>query len=300
MLAQSWEERWLGWTGVDEPEAASSKLRSIRRLLLITIACEAWFVLGYVPYSSRPLAYGLIAIALLGCAIGGWQDRFGRPASALAFVLLLGVVLSAFPDNANHQYLALLLLMLVLLGDSRSAEAGRDAQAALQSMRWIALIGVFWAGAMKLFYGYWLGGEFLAFRVATDPGFSQVLGLLVPEGELDRLVGLGTDLGAGPFRVDAPLLVVISNMTWLLELVLPLGLLWSRTRVISMVATIVLFVAIQLGAREIFFGGLMVGLLLLFARRDLVARALPWFTGLYVGWLLRSDLVRWMAGGQGG
>jgi hypothetical protein len=67
-----------------------------------------------------------------------------------------------------------------------------------------------------------------------------------------------------------------------------------------MVATIVLFVAIQLGAREVFFGGLMVGLLLLFARRDLVARALPWFTCLYVGWLLRSDLVRWIAGGQGG
>jgi len=42
-------------------------------------------------------------------------------------MLLLGVVLSAFPDNANHQYLALLLLMLVLLGGSSSAEADGDA-----------------------------------------------------------------------------------------------------------------------------------------------------------------------------
>ncbi len=299
MLAQSWEERWLGWTGVDEPEAASSKLRSIRRLLLVTIACEGWFVLGYVSYSSRPVAYALIAVLLLGCAIAGWRDRFARPASILAFLLLLGVVISAFPDNGNHQFLALLLLLLVWLGDSPGAEADRNAVAALQSMRWIAAIGVFWAGAMKLFYGYWLGGEFLAYRVAIDPGFTQALGIFVPEGELSRLVSLGTDLGAGPFRADAPFLVAISNTTWILELILPLGLLWSRTRAISMVAAIVLFVAIQLGAHEVFFGGMMVGLLLLFARRDHVTRALPWFAGLYVAWLLRSVVLPWVAGGQG-
>jgi hypothetical protein len=300
MLAQSWEERWLGWTGVDDPEAASSKLRSIRRLLLVTIACEGWFVLGYVPYSSHLAVYGLVAVSLLGCAIAGWRDRFARSASMLAFILLLGVVLSVFPDNGNHQYLALLLLILVWLGDSRGAEADRNAVAALQSMRWIAAIGVFWAGAMKLFYGYWLGGEFLAYRVATDPGFTLALGLLVPEGELSRLVGLGTDLGAGPFRADAPLLIAISNMTWLFELILPLGLLWSRTRAISMIATIVLFVAIQFGAHEVFFGGMMVGLLLLFGRHDHLAGALPWFTGFYVGWLLWSDYPRWIAGVQGG
>jgi hypothetical protein len=300
MVEESWGGRWLGWTGVDEPDAASSKLRSIRRLVLVTIACEGWYVLGFVPYSSRPVEYGLVALVLLACAIAGWRDRFARPASALAFILLLGVVLSAFPDNGNHQFLALLLLALVLLADSGGSEAARDTVAALQSMRWIAAIGVFWAGVMKLFYGYWLEGEFLAFRVATDPGFTRVLGMLVPEGELSRLVALGTDPGAGPFRADAPLLVVISNMTWLLELVLPLGLFWPRTRTFSMIATILLFVAIQLGAREVFFGGLMVGLLLLFTRRDRVAGALPWITGLYVVWLLRTDLLRWMTVGEVG
>jgi hypothetical protein len=241
----------------------------------------------------------MIAVLLLGCAIAGWRDRFARPASMLAFMLLLGVVISAFPDNGNHQLLALLLLLLVWLGDSRGAEADQNAVAALQSMRWIAAIGVFWAGAMKLFYGYWLGGEFLAYRVAMDPGFTQALGLFVPDGELSRLTSLGTDLGAGPFRANAPFLILISNATWILELILPLGLLWSRTRAISMLAAILLFVAIQLGAREVFFGGMMVGLLLLFAVRDQVARALPWVTGLYVVWLLRSVVLRWVAGGQG-
>jgi hypothetical protein len=300
MMDRTLGEQWLGWTGLDEPEAAASKLRSIRRLLLVTIACESWFVLGYVPYSSRPMAYGFVAILLLGCAIAGWRDRFARPASALAFSMLLGVVLSAFPDNANHQYLSLLLLILVLLADSRGSDDERNALAALQSMRWIAVIGVFWAGVMKLFYGYWLGGEFLAFRVAGNSGFTQVLGLLVSREELSRLLGLGMDLGAGPFRADAPLLILVSNVTWLAELLLPLGLLWPRTRRLSMVTTILLFVAIQMGAHEVFFGGLMVGLLLLFAHRDRVAAALPWITGLYVGWLLRADVLRWIAEGQAG
>ena len=67
-----------------------------------------------------------------------------------------------------------------------------------------------------------------------------------------------------------------------------------------MVATILLFVAIQMGAHEVFFGGLRVGLLLLFAHRDRVAAALPWITSLYVGWLLRADVLRWIAEGQAG
>jgi len=300
MAGGSISERALDWTGVDEPELASSKLRSIRRLVLISIACEGWYVLGFVPYSSSPFAYGLVAIALLGCAIAGWRDRFGRIACALAFVLLCGVVVSAFPDNANHQYLALILLGLLLLVSPSGPEVEADTRAALSSMRWIALVGVVWAGVMKLYYGYWLGGEFLAFRVASDPGFTRTLGLLVPEEELARLVSLGIDVGAGPFRADAPLLVLVSNLTWILEIVLPLGLLWSRTRVASMIATIALFVAIQIGAREMFFGGLMVGLLLLFDRRDRVASALPWIFCLYVGWLLRFDIQRWIGGGQVG
>jgi hypothetical protein len=297
MGEQSWNERWLGWTGTDEPSVSASKLRSIRRLLLLTIACEAWLALRYVPYSSRPAAYGLVATALVGALIAGWHDRRARPAVATAFVLLLGVVLSVFPENANHQFLLLLLLMILLLVSPSGDETTRDRAAALQSMRWIAVIGLGWAGVMKLYYGYWLGGEFLAFRVAGDPGFTRTLGLLVPESELTRLIGLGTEIGAGPFRPEAPLLVAVSNFTWIAELLLPLGLLWPRTRGPAMVTTIVLMVAIELGAREMFFGGLLIGLLLLFARRDRVATALPWIATVYLFWLLSPDIASWLANG---
>jgi hypothetical protein len=297
MQDQPWNERWLGWTGTDQPAVAAGKLRSIRRLLLLTIACEAWLALRYVPYSSRPAAYGLVATALVVTLIAGWQDRLARPAVAAAFVLLLGVVLSVFPENANHQFLALLLLAILLLACPSGDESSRDTEAALQSMRWIAIIGIGWAGVMKLYYGYWLEGEFLGFRIAGDPGFAQTLGLLVPEPELSRLIGLGTDVGAGPFRPEAPLLVAVSNFTWLAELLLPLGLVWRRTRGPAMIATIVLMIAIELGAREIFFGGMMIGLLLLFAHRDRVATALPWIAAVYLLWLLNPDLVGWLEKG---
>ena len=85
---RSASDRLLAWTGVDEPEAAPSKLRSMRRLVLITVACEAWLALGYVPYSSHAFAFGLVATALGACAVVGWRDRWARP--ALRFALAGG------------------------------------------------------------------------------------------------------------------------------------------------------------------------------------------------------------------
>ena len=79
------------------------------------------------------------------------------------------------------------------------------------------------------------------------------------------------------------------------ELVLPALLLWAPARWWATGATVALFIAIQLGAREVFFGGLMVGLVLLFARGDATARALPWTAAVYLAWLLRHDFGRWMA-----
>ena len=292
-------EGWLGWTGRDAPSEATSKLRSVRRLALLTLACEAWAALRYVPYSSQPGRYGLVATALVLCCGLGWNDRFARPATAVATALLGAVVVSVFPENANHQFLALSLLAIVLLVRPTGPEADRDRETALQAMRWIAAIGVFWAGVMKLWYGLWLGGEFLSYRIAIDPGFARTLGLLLPEAERVRLIALGTEIGSGPFRAEAPLLVAVSNLTWLAELGLPLALLWPRSRRVAMVATIALLFAIQVGAREIFFGGLMIGLLLLFARGDRVATALPWIGATYGLWLLRPELSSWLAAWAG-
>ncbi len=293
--------RLLAVAGTDAPEVAEYKLRSLRRLVLLVVGCESWYALGFIPYSSRPALYGAAAAALTICAVLGWRDRFAWPAVCAAFLLELSIVLSAFPDNANHQYLLLVFLTLLILVGRPSEAVASDSldTACLQAVRWIIAIGLAWAGLMKLVYGYWFGAEFLSFRIATDPGFAWVLGAFVPDGEMARLTLLENRVGAGPFRVEAPMLIAISNITWLVEIVVPIGLLWSRTRGVSIVVALALMVAIQLGAREVFFAGLMIGGLLLFARRDRLAAFLPVLGVFYLFWLLRPQWVDWLGAGAG-
>ena len=94
MGERSWIDRALAVAGVDEPDTATSKLRSLRRLLLLTLACEAWFALRYVPYSSHPGAFGLVAAAFVALLGLGWADRWARLATGLAGILLFGVIVS--------------------------------------------------------------------------------------------------------------------------------------------------------------------------------------------------------------
>jgi hypothetical protein len=229
--------------------------------------------------------------------MAGWRDRFAQPALFVAFAIVAASVASTFPHNANHQFMALLLLILIALVGRDEHEFEANANGALQAARWIAAIGLGWAGLMKLYYGYWFEAEFLAHRVAHDPGFARVLGLLIPGPELARLTGLGLEVGAGPFRAAAPLLVLISNLTWITECVLPIGFFFARTRLFSVLAAIAMMGVIQLAAREIFFGGLMLGLLLLYFEKDRVRPALPWIGLAYAAWMLRPELSLWLGSG---
>ena len=93
------------------------------------------------------------------------------------------------------------------------------------------------------------------------------------------------------------MLVALSNLTWLAELLLPVGLLFARTRRFAMVGAVSLLLVIQLGAGEIFFAGLMTGGLLLFAERDRLRSALPVVALVYWVQLFADD---WAVLGQVG
>lgn len=311
-------DRFLGLTGRDDDGVAVHKLRAMRRLVLMTLAFESWAALRYLPYSESPGFHAAIAAALGVSALLGWHDRFALAAVGAAMGLELVTIAAVFPHNANHQYLAIVLLLLTALAFSRASEGGGeameadshaeatrrprvdpgDARAAVSAMRWVVLCGLAWSGVMKLRYGYWLGGEFLSYQIATDPGFARVFVPIVPDAEWTRLVALENRVGAGPFRAEAPLLVAVSNLTWLAEIVLPIGLLVSRTRTIAMFASLALMIAIQVGAREIFFAGIMIGGLLLFDRRDRVSPFLPVAGLCHVLWLAWPAVARQLAAGS--
>jgi hypothetical protein len=269
----SWADRLLGLTGVEAPALAASKLRSFRRFLLLLVAAESWHALHYPAYREDVALHVGIAVGLSACAAAGLRPRLERAATALAALLMAVDLASVFPENANHQYVGLLAMIFTGLAEPGQPDEPR---ASVQALRWIVPIGFFWAGFQKLWWGYWFGGEFLALRVATDSGFAMALGPLFSADEYARLAALQPGRGAGPFRTDEPLLLFVSNAAWITEIALAPLLLIHRTRRIAALGVIAFVFAIEIAARELFFGMLMVSLALLYGDRDWNRPALPW------------------------
>ncbi len=275
----------LAWTGADAPEAALSKTTSFRRILLLVVAAESWHALHFPAYQHDVALHVTIACGLSACAAAGFVPRIERLATATAFLGLAADLASVFPNNANHQYLGLVCLGLLLVPRS-----GDDAEQrlTLQALRWLIPIGFFWSGVQKVFHGYYFGGEFLAVRIATDSSFATVLEPFLSAEEFGRLSSLVPGRGAGPYRVDEPLFLLLSNGAWLAELTLPPLLLVRPTRTLAAFGVIAFMFAIELGAREIFFGMMMVSLALLYPERDANRLALPLF-GAVIAMLLATS-----------
>lgn len=158
--------------------------------------------------------------------------------------------------------MAVALLCLVRRGDVASEAA------AVRALRAITLVVLFHTGLQKLLYGHFLHGDFLAYMIGRGERFATAFQLLVPDDEIARLSGYDPHLdGAGPYRVSLPLFVAASNLVWIAEMLLPVGLVFRRTRPFAAAGAIALVLSIQLGAREISFA-------LLFSA--LLALSLPW------------------------
>jgi hypothetical protein len=224
--------------------------------------------------------------------LAGLTRRWARPACGTLLALMAADHASAFPLNANHQYLGMIVLGLCCMLDPDQADEGR---LLLQALRWLPVLGLLWAGLQKVLWGYYFDGTFLAYAISYNDSFAALFRWVLPVAEIDRLRALEFVVGAGPYRVASPLFVAISNLTWVGELLLPLLLVWRRTRPLGIVAVILHIAAIEAGARELFFGLLMVNLVLLYGRRDLNRLALPVSVVvlLYVLAMAGGVLPRW-------
>jgi hypothetical protein len=222
-------------------------------------------------------ARGLVALwreALLAQA-----TRFGRETLMFALVLFavclfIGVatfvrsVAINFEDARwvagmnllRHAYLE---IVLCALGAVLDPAIPAERTLYLRAARALVLIVFFWSGVQKLVNGYWTNGLYLAFALRT-PSYRAVLWPLVPAVELDRLASLGIEVGSGPYTPAAPTLVAVSNATWMFG---------SRSRLAGVEThacrrgprrAIALVAAIQVGAREVFFGLVFLDGLLLF------------------------------------
>ena len=271
-------DRTFALAGGDEPSTRGSKLLAFRRFLYMHLAVQALFRLSAEPITMWAL---LFVVLYAMCLLLGWFRRWTRSAGEIALLVALAQIVYTFPFTANHLYLESLILLFLALCDPAKDE---DNDLALQGCRWLALLALFYSGLKKLMYGYYFDGTFLSHMVAHQERFAAFFQYLIPEEELVRLRSYRwpSDVGSGPFRVDSVAMVVVSNASYLLEMLLPIGLLIRRLRPLAWVASIGLVIAIELAAREIFFGALITNLLLLFATRDLNRKLLPLWIVLYL------------------
>ena len=187
--------------------------------------------------------------------------------------------------------LALVFVVLATFAIEREEEA-LDARATL---RWLTAIVLFSTGLQKVLYGTYFHGDFLAWQLGHDVRFLSFLQFTVSPDEIARLQALaGGATDAGTYRTSDPMLLLASNVSYLGELALPFLLVWKRTRRAAIPAVIALFVLIEAGAREIFFGVLFLNLLLLFSERDWIRRLAPISVALYL--LAFSSRMGWLPG----
>ncbi|MBV1859349.1 MAG: hypothetical protein KUG77_13115 [Nannocystaceae bacterium] len=212
-----------------------------------------------VPLQTFFLVLSSAAIALIPLQLWSRGRRLGRLG---ALALALSIVVATFPRTGNHLYLVVVVVGLCVRLEFAS-DAMRDLLA--RSLRWVLIVVLFSSGLQKLAYGFYLDGQMLAYLGDRD-GYSGLLSLLTPEGEAHRLATLPRVAGGGPFSSGAPLLLVASNLTYVAEMLLPLLLLYPKTRRLGVMAAFGLILVIEVFAREVFFGLWFTALLLLFVR----------------------------------
>ena len=268
----------------DPPDTPSaSRLRVFRFLVLVHAAIQTWeFVI--VPYQTAWLALpriGTIVAAIsltICCALA--LTRYGRMAPILALPPLLFRLYWTFPWVPNHAFLVFVCVLLLATLDPDRDDEG---VLLLQSLRWITIVVLFYTGFQKIVYGYWFRGEFLAWMISHGvDNWRSTFGWMVPSDEMARLTSLTYDPDSGPYRFTSLPVILLSNLTYLAEIILAVLLLCRRTRAMAAMAAIGFVILIQLAPREFMFVLCFSNLLLLFVPGNWHRRLAPLFVLIYV------------------
>lgn len=255
------------------------QVRGLQLFLLLHISVRAWLTAIATPYDQSWMIP--IAIVASGALLLGLSRNWTRSATGLAALAWTARLFFRWPQSSNHFYIELgCLLILWLLG----ARGDDNRKLLLQTVRWLVVIVIFYTGVQKVLYGTYFQGQFLAWEIATKENFGAFFQPFIGAEEFSRLRHIHPErLGAGPFVVNSPVFLAMSNSVYVVEMLAPFLLLFLRTRVFAAFGFLLFMAAIQAGALELFFGLLMVNLLFLFLPRAINYRALPAFAACYVG-----------------
>jgi hypothetical protein len=247
-------------------------------------AFAALMVLHHAGYSVRRIQPGISFTWLDGvelCSIATMLMLLAFRRTSMAVVALLVAAIlelvATFPVTANHAWL-LLVVAAVLVSFSPLERHQRDA---FRTLRHLTGVVILLTGVQKVLHGTWFQAQLMGDFIGAKAGFGALFGLIDPAGaEVIRQMDQIT-VGTGPIRSTTPLMLVVSNLTWVLELLIPLGLLLPRTRTVVAWGAILFFFSIQFAALEFTFAILMASMVALWlpvAQSMRFWRAMMWLT----------------------
>ncbi len=268
----------------DAPGTESSKIRAFQVIFALVICAEYW-TKALSRWADLDAADGaaLAVVTLLGAAAVSGRRR--RTVFAGFAALQAWYVWSNFPLTGNHRYLELFLAALFAILDVEKKEEGR---LLLRSLRWTVIVVLFYSGLQKLTHGYYFQGQFLAYSLWRDT-FRAALAPLLSSEEIGRLTSYSGAVGDGPYLVSSPAFLVVANAVWVLEMALAPLLFFRTTRGVAWIAACAFVVGTQLVARQFLFGVEFGSALLLFARTDIIRRAV-WPVAVFLGLLVLMRL----------
>lgn len=256
---------------------AAIKLRYFRVYVLIHVAAATGLRLQYgvandylPPVLTVPIT--LIGTSLIAAALVSLLPKYRDIGLPLATLLAGTLVVLRLPATANHEVLEFLCLLFLCLASGSEDHC----EAVLNALCYTFAIILFYTGVQKLVYGRYFDGQFLAYMINKEDRFAFMFQYAMSSDEFQmvRSINLRTP-GDGPFQFESLFLKICSNLVYVLEMLIPVAMLYRRTRVIATVAAMALIAAIELPAREVIFGVLFINIALLFLGSNWIKRLLP-------------------------
>ena len=283
--------RILSLAGPHQESGWKTNLRWFRAFVFMHMAVRSFLTLELdaAQHSGVGSFLLVLRVVIIMAAVAGLVPRFTMWSARIAGLLLLLEVAATIPFTANHVFLEFLVLALLALLDEREA---REGELLLQAVRWLVVVLFFYTGLQKVLYGWYFDGQLLSYLAATEERFAYFFKHLIPTEELQRLISYNgkevasgkfrPELGSGPYRVDSLWFIIVSNGVYIFEMLAGVLLMVRKTRSWAVGASIVFVILIELGARELTFGALMINLLLLFSKRTWIKRLFVLFAMLYL------------------
>ena len=268
-------QQWLfGPIGVD-------LARYFRVALAFKMLCT-FAGMSRLPLGPTRLCLLLVLFLALGLTASRRYSRYGF---LIYFGAVLHQVIRTFPLTINHFLLELLILFILLLFPTSPHDPEKSQEVdgtALRILQINILFVWFYSGIQKLVHGYYLNGEMFALTTFFEPadGLGRSLQAVssffsttkFPLSVTDTFANIGIPLN----HAQQVFFLGASWFTVLMELSLPLMMLFRQTRGFASVSLVVAQILVGISAGELDFTLTGVGVLLLF-----IPRSFRWTYSLY-------------------